>query len=215
MFKHMIFDLDGTIVDTVPDLAFNLNTTFKELNLRGDFSHEEVTTFLGSGKDEQIRRALRARNYGEDKFSAVNKLLTHYYAINVDVYTKPFENVVKTLEALKKRGITLYVATNKPENVALIVANKFFANLFTIVRGDKGDGIVKPHASFLNSILSSIKSDQDKVLFIGDSYVDYLTGKGAGLPVALVKHGYDPSVFNKISSDTIILSSFEQLLNYV
>jgi phosphoglycolate phosphatase len=103
-YKHVIFDLDGTLLDTIPDLLYNLNRTFSELGLPGKFSEAEMATFLGSGKDEQIRRALTARHLNHDKyFAKVNALLSVYYVQNNHNHTQIFKGIPETLDYLKKK----------------------------------------------------------------------------------------------------------------
>ena len=212
-YKHIIFDLDGTLLDTIPDLLFNLNRTFKELGLPGGFNNEEMASFIGSGKDEQIRRALKARWLKESHFAAVNALLTKYYAQNTDSYTKVFPGVNETLEALKKAGVKLYVATNKPENVAKDVVKRFFGeDTFLIVRGDKGDGIIKPNPKFLGSVTKAIEDPLDMILFVGDSHVDFLSAKNAGINAAIVPHGYDKNVLLLSDKGLHFLKNFKDIL---
>ncbi|MDY0214532.1 MAG: HAD-IA family hydrolase [Bacilli bacterium] len=212
-YKHIIFDLDGTLLDTIPDLLFNLNRTFKELGLPGGFNSEEMASFIGSGKDEQIRRALKARWLKESHFADVNALLTKYYAQNTDSYTKVFPGVNETLEALKKAGVKLYVATNKPENVAKDVVKRFFGeDTFLIVRGDKGDGIIKPNPKFLGSVTKAIEDPLDTILFVGDSHVDFLSAKNAGMNAAIVPHGYDKNVLLLSDKGLHFLKNFKDIL---
>lgn len=212
-YEHIIFDLDGTLLDTIPDLLYNLNLTFKELRLPGNFNEREMASFIGSGKDEQIRRALKARNIKETHFAAVNSLLSHYYALNTSSYTKVFPGVKETLEALKAHNVKLYVATNKPHNVAVEVVKKFFGDdTFLTVRGDKGDGIIKPNPKFLGTLLREINAPLHKVLFVGDSNVDYLTAKNALLNAAIVPHGYDKNVLLVTDKKLHILKHFKDIL---
>ncbi len=212
-FSHIIFDLDGTLLDTIPDLLYNLNRTFKELGLPGNFNAREMATFLGSGKDEQIKRALRARRLKESHFAAVNCLLTTYYAANTATYTKIFPDVLETLEELKKEGVQLYVATNKPQAVARQVVTHFFGeDTFITVRGDKGDGIVKPNPKFLESVISTINAPKENILFVGDSQVDFLSAKNVGIKAAIVPHGYDKNVLLLSDRHLILLKSFKDIL---
>lgn len=212
-YEHIIFDLDGTLLDTIPDLLYNLNKTFSELGLRGNFNEREMASFIGSGKDEQIRRALKARLLKESHFSAVNTLLTKYYAQNTATYTKVFPGVKETLAALKAENVSLYVATNKPHAIAVEVVSKFFdSDTFITVRGDKGDGIIKPNPKFLGTILKDIDGPLSKVLFVGDSQVDYLSAKNAGINAAIVPHGYDKNVLLVSDKKLHILKKFSDIL---
>ena len=213
-YSHIIFDLDGTLLDTIPDLVFNMNRTFKELGLFGHFTDKEMATFIGSGKDEQIRRALKARMLSEKHFPEVNELLSKYYAQNTDTYTKVFPEVQKTLETLKKRGVALIVATNKPEAIAKDVVKSFFPpDMFIIVRGDRGDGIIKPNPKFLGSVITQLQVDPQSILFVGDSSVDFLAAKNAGIRCAIVAHGYDKNVLSLKDKGLYFLKRFSDLLN--
>lgn len=213
-YSHIIFDLDGTLLDTIPDLVFNLNRTFKELGLFGHFTDKEMATFIGSGKEEQIRRALKARMLGDKHFAQVNELLSKYYAQNTDTYTKVFPEVKNTLETLKKRGVTLIVATNKPEPIAQDVVKSFFPEgTFLLVRGDRGDGIIKPNPKFLGSLVKQLKVDPQMILFVGDSSVDFLAAKNAGIRCAIVPHGYDKNILTIKDKGLFFLKKFSDLLN--
>ena len=212
-YEHIIFDLDGTLLDTIPDLLYNLNKTFKELGLRGNFNEREMASFIGSGKNEQVKRALKARFLKESHFDAVNALLTKYYEQNTATYTKVFRGVKETLAALKAQNVVLYVATNKPHAIAVEVVSKFFDdNTFILVRGDKGDGIIKPNPKFLGTILKDIDAPLEKVLFVGDSHVDYLSAKNASINAAIVPHGYDKNVLLIRDKKLQILKKFSDIL---
>jgi phosphoglycolate phosphatase len=144
----------------------------------------------------------------------VNELLSKYYAQNTDTYTKVFPEVQTTLETLKKRGVALIVATNKPEAIAKDVVKSFFPpDMFKIVRGDRGDGIIKPNPKFLGSVIAQLQVDPQSILFVGDSSVDFLAAKNAGIRCAIVAHGYDKNVLSLKDKGLYFLKRFSDLLN--
>lgn len=212
-YKYLIFDLDGTLLDTVPLLLYNLNLTFKSLNLTGDFSISEMMSFIGSGKEEQINRALRARNYDiATHFAAVNELLTYHYDRNVTSNTTPFPEVNKTLEVLKAHKCKLYIATNKPEHIARPIVTHFFGETFIDVRGDLGDGLIKPQPEFLSAFIVKHNINALETLYIGDSTVDYLTAKNAGIPFVLVSHGYDKPLLQSVPENVMLITNFSEII---
>lgn len=214
-FTHFIFDLDGTLLHTLPELLYNMNLAFKKLNLPGDFSEAEMATFIGSGKDEQIRRAMRARSVPESKFRAINDVLSVYYAQNTSERTFPFPGVNDVISALKSANTPIYIATNKPEDIAVDVVKSFFADdTFLEIRGDRGDGIVKPDPNFLGTLIKDLNTAPENVLFIGDSKVDFMTAKNAGVTCAIVPYGYDKNVFSLVDDDLIFLEAFTDILKF-
>lgn len=213
-YNYLIFDLDGTLLDTVPELRNNLNLAFGDLNLNANFTDDEVMSFLGSGKAVQIKRALKARNYDERTyFEPVNDALTKYYAENTVALTKPFPSVKKTLEMLRNAGYTLFVATNKPHDVALDVVAHFFGDTFKFIKGDAGDGITKPNEAFLNVFINEHGVKPSEALYIGDSEIDYLTAKNGGIACVLLSYGYDKPFLARKDFDAILIDEFKEILN--
>lgn len=212
-YKHFIFDLDGTLLDTLPDLLLNLNSTFRDLNLPGNFSAEEMATFLGSGKDTQIRRALNARDLDFDThFARINALLSVYYERNTHNKTQVFPGIKEVLSELKVRGAKLYVATNKPVYATCtVIAHYFTSDTFLIVRGEEGDGIRKPDTLFFETIMNEINDPLSTVLLVGDSDVDYKSAKNLGIKCAIVPHGYDLKVREIKDKDLIFLDKVSDL----
>lgn len=212
-FNYIIFDLDGTLLDTVPELQNNLNLTFRDLNLRGDFTTSEVMSFLGSGKAVQISRALKARNYEETlHFARVNDVLSAYYEKNTVTMTKPFPGVKNTLETLLKDGYKLFVATNKPQNIALPIVRHFFGSTFIFVRGDEGDGVTKPQNEFLASLVKKHGINLNETLYVGDSKIDYLTAVNLGVPCVLLSYGYDKPFLEEQAGSKFLINDFKELL---
>ena len=125
-----------------------------------------------------------------------------------------YEGVLETLKNLEERGTKLYIATNKPEHVAKDIVPLYFPdNHFIMVRGDRGDGIVKPNPKFLQSVKEIIHSPITDILFVGDSHIDFLSAKNIGMKCAIVPHGYDSFVLTLKEDSLITLKSFSDLLN--
>lgn len=213
--KAVIFDLDGTLLDTIPDLVDNLNYTFKHLNLSGDFTFAEMETFIGSGKKQQIIRALSSRNYDLSHYSAVNDKLSEVYAGNISSKTKPFEGVEKLLIALKDKGIKIICLTNKPHDVALEVIDHYFPNTFDFVLGDRGNGIVKPDKRLLDSVLTTFNLTNNQALYVGDSDVDMETANNSNVTSVFVTYGYTRLSKVEIHNPKIVVNNAFDILKYV
>lgn len=189
-YKAVIFDLDGTLLDTLNDLLDNLEDAFKSLNLKGDFTREEMESFIGSGKKAQVERALLARGYSLDLYEKLNAALTIRYELNAVNKTRPFAGVIELLEFLKAQAIPALCLTNKPHDVALEVVQNYFPNLILATYGVKPDGFVKPHPSLVETVLKTYNLNHKEVLYVGDSDIDMLTANNGKLDAVFVTWGY-------------------------
>lgn len=189
-YKAVIFDMDGTLLETIYDLQDNLNYTFKSLGLNGDFTRREMETFLGSGKKVQILRALSARNYSHNLLPQIDRKLSEVYAENISNKTHPYEGMLEVLEKLAKNNIIALCLTNKPHFVALEVADHYFGKLLIDTRGDKGDGITKPNPLMLNEFMKKHGLSKEEVLYVGDSDIDMATANNSEIDNVFVTYGY-------------------------
>lgn len=189
-YKALIFDLDGTLLHTLDDLLDNLEYAFKKLGLRGDFSYEEMESFLGSGKKAQVERALLSRGYSLDLYQDLDAALSVRYELNAENKTRPFNGVIELLNYLKANNIPAFCLTNKPHHVALKVIETYFPNLITATYGVTPNGPVKPDPVLVETLLRDHQLQRDQVLYVGDSDIDMLTANHGHLDAVFVTYGY-------------------------
>lgn len=186
----LLFDLDGTLVDSVGDLTAAINGLLTELG-RAPLAIDEVRPMIGDGVGILVQRALAARPGGAiDPDMAVARYVAHYEA-SPSRHTVIYPGVVETLATLAERGYPLIVCTNKPERVSGTLLKALgIGGLFVRVFG--GDSLPwrKPDPRVLSAILDEFKVAATNALFVGDSEVDAGCAKGAGVPFALVTYGY-------------------------
>lgn len=190
MYKNLIFDLDGTLLDTLPDIRYAINLALEECGYDYSFSLADTHYLIGNGADTLVKRALKENSEDMEAFSALKKVYMRNYAEYQNVHTKPFNGLVPVLEFLKERGINLFVVTNKPDALAHVVVKAHFGKLFTSVMGHSEGNPVKPDPYLLNLLFSEFDLKKEDCLFIGDSEVDVDTAKNGGLKCGLVTWGY-------------------------
>lgn len=184
----LVFDLDGTLVDSVPDLAASLNRVMVERGL-GVFSAAEVTAMVGDGARVLVRRALKARGLGEDE--AVLAAFLDDYGANAAVATCPYPDVPETLQALRAAGWRLAVCTNKPIAPARdLLAALGMAELFAAVGGGDSYPIRKPDPGHLLATLAEAGGDPARAVMVGDHHNDVAAAMGAAIPAIFALWGY-------------------------
>ena len=211
--KLIIFDLDGTLVDTVEDLKVAVNVGLAAFN-QPTKDLRFVTKAIGNGVETLIARCLD-KGFDNPFYKDVLNTFRKYYLTHYDVYTKPYQNVLNTLLILKERGYILSVCTNKLHEAAVDLINKYFPNIFDYVLGSKPNIPKKPNPEMIEQILDYFNIlNKDEVLYIGDTNVDIEVAKNANVPFVLVSYGYrNKKELEEIDSQATIIDSFEVLLN--
>lgn len=196
MKKVILFDLDGTLVNSLQDLCDGVNYMLDKMGLPMR-SLEEVRSFVGNGIDMLVRRAVGKDNFDFDKAMAIYK---EYYNANLCNKTRPYEGMEKVLAELKAKGFKLGIITNKAQWATEKIVNHFFYDSFDVVVGaDLDKRKKKPDPEPVDYALSIIGEDRKSVVFIGDSEVDIATAKNAGLDFIGVTWGFrDIEIFKDI-----------------
>jgi phosphoglycolate phosphatase len=208
----VIFDLDGTLLDTLEDISYLVNNTLKHFNLplvTIDF----IRQHLGYGSKFLINSVLPSDI--KDKDSLYAYYLKEYSAWD-NRFTKPYPNIIECLKTLKSLGCITCIASNKPENIVLEIKDKMFNNLIDYAVGDIPTAKTKPAPDMINRLLSIIPNQKgSKKLYIGDTEVDYETAKNSNLDFIAVSWGFrsKEQLIKSVSKDTKILDTPLELLS--
>ena len=184
--KAVIFDLDGTLLDTLCDLADMLNLTLREHGMR-ERTLDEVRRFIGDGAKKLVQRAVEGGRENPD-FDAVFESFMTKYAQNQGGKTAPYPCIVELLEALAYKGILCGVVTNKPDVAAKLVCEKHFGSRLAAVEGDREGKPRKPQPDGVLEMMKRLGAD--RAVYVGDSEVDVLTARAANLPCVAVTWGF-------------------------
>lgn len=187
MYKNYIFDLDGTLLDTLEDLANAVNYALKKMNYPVR-TLDEVRSFIGDGMKMLIRRSVPAEA-GEAECAETLQYYSSCYLEHVADCTKPYDGIEELLGTLKKRGCRLAVVSNKPDLQTQRLIRECFGDIFDAVAGQKEGVKTKPDPEAVLGIMEIIGAEKDSTVYIGDSDVDVLTAHNAELPCIGVTWG--------------------------
>jgi len=193
LYHVLICDLDGTLVDSAPDLCHALNELLRELDLP-EQSLTAVMGMVGNGVAKLVARGLAASGYPEDPKSFdghVERFLQHYNA-GLVVDTHPYPDVERVLRGLKADGWRLAVCTNKPEGPSRTILSALgLDDLFEAVAGGDSFPVRKPDPNHLFGLLANMGVDPARAIMLGDSHADAEAARAAGLPSVIVRFGYN------------------------
>lgn len=178
-YKIVIFDMDGTILNTLLDLQNSCNYALKKHGFP-ERTYDEVRMFVGNGIPKLISRALPA-GIDEETHKAVLKTFMEYYEVHCADSTCAYEGINELLSILKENGIALAVNTNKAQDAAVILADKYFNNYFDYVIGAVNEREKKPAPDGVEFVLEKTGFNKEDAVYIGDSDVDYMTAKNSGI----------------------------------
>lgn len=209
--RAVIFDLDGTVADTLEDLKNSVNYAVGLLGV-APYDRDTVRSFIGSGAANLIRRALPAGTDEETAQSILREFRAHYMAHVMDA-TCPYPGVTEMLEELKSRGFKLAITSNKPDAGTKAIAEALFPGVFDYVAGEKPDVPRKPAPDMVRLALEAL--GEDSAVYVGDSDIDVHTAKNAGLECICVTWGFRSVEELKAAGGEIFVSSGEELCSLV
>ena len=214
--KACIFDLDGTLTNTLESMTYSVNLTLKEMGL-SQITKDQCRMFVGNGARVLIEESLKVS--GDPKASRIEEGMKIYGRIfdqNCTYHVTLYEGIPEMLKALKDRGIHLAVLSNKPDRQTVKVVKEIFGdNIFDYAQGQK-DGIRrKPEPDGVWYLMEQMQVSKEECLYIGDSEVDAATGRNAGLKTIGVLWGFrDRKTLETAGADDLI-DRPDELLQFV
>jgi len=202
----IVFDLDGTLVDTAPDLAAAANYVFATLGL-APVPPQALHPFISHGSRAMIDARLRrhGRSLPDGELANLHERFLAYYRENVAVFSRPFEGVVELLDVLIQAGAKLAVCTNKLEEVSRsLLCQLGLESRFSAIAGRDTFEVFKPAPGHLTGTIAMAGGRSDRAVMVGDSEVDFATAAAAGIPSIGVTFGYTPVPVRELSPGAVI-----------
>jgi phosphoglycolate phosphatase len=211
--KTIIFDLDGTILNTLVDLKNAVNHGLKTRNLP-EKGLEFVRTAIGNGTQVLIKRCC-PEDISEEERAIVFTNFKNYYLEHYDDFTRPYPGIVEMLKKLKEQ-VHLGVVSNKDHDLVIKIINKEFTGLFDIIQGSYFDKPKKPNPYLIDKIIKENNLDKTDCLYVGDTNIDKESATNAGLEYLLVNYGYrTKEELEKMCPNDTSISSVDELYNSI
>ena len=210
----ILFDLDGTIVNTAPDLMAAHNHVMKKFG-HAEKKLSEIKSLAGRGAWVMMQRSFKEEIKDEKIKNEMTKEFIDFYAKNIDRNSQPINGVIEFLEWAKGKKISMAVCTNKQERLAVDLLKKLdMSKYFEYIAGADTFEFNKPDPRHLTNVVEIVGGDLKKTIMVGDSEVDANSAHNAKLPFVLVKDGYTEKNENEIKHDELISDfvGFEKII---
>ena len=213
MIKAIVWDLDGTLLNTLDDLANSLNFALTAYNLPQK-TIQEVKKAVGNGVALLIARCIKD---GKDnpKFTEILQTFKEHYSKNSAIKTAPYTQINATLQTLKTSGYKLAVVSNKFENAVKELCNKYFPNTFDVIIGETPQIKRKPAPDMLFEAIKLLKIKPEEIYFIGDSEVDLQTAKNAEIKCLSALWGFRSKEILLANGATNFLNTPKEIFEFL
>ncbi len=205
-FSTLLFDLDGTLIDSAPDIIAALNRTLNDLGHDG-VKYHDFRQSAGDGAKNLLERVLKTKNISltnRELSSQVKRLLDHYYAIMTD-NTTLYPDVSETLYKLREAGIILGICTNRPSPTTKYLLEHFaLTSLFSAVLCPDNVIAKKPDPRHLKDAMLKLNSSPNTTLMVGDTATDIAAAHNANVKVVAVAYGYSKISPEELGADAVI-----------
>ena len=187
-YKLAIFDMDGTVLDTLDDLMNSLNYALGEFDypLR---TRDETRSFVGNGIGKLLERGAPAGTSATE-LERLHEVFSEHYKVHCLDMTRPYDGILPLLQALREEGYLTAVVSNKDDYAVQLLCNRFFDGLFDFAAGNCDTVRRKPHPDLVNAALKQLNVARSEAVYMGDSEVDVATAGNAEIPCIAVLWGF-------------------------
>lgn len=215
MKKLVVFDLDGTLVDSIVDLGNAVNFALKEYGLPLH-PMSAYYGFVGNGMEDLVRRSMGDKGKDDELYIKVRKVFDEYYNSHCNDNTVPYEGIAELLKALSDKNIKTAVLTNKAQQYVGGILKKCFPDhSFAAFYGQRQGVERKPHPQGFELLIKELNVEKEDCLYIGDSEVDVKTAINAGVDLVAVTWGYRSKEVIINAGAEILADTPKEILNYV
>lgn len=211
MINSIIFDLDGTLLNTIEDLANACNYALTTLGYK-THEVEKYKTFVGNGRYKLVERMLPEDNRSVENIEKALELFDSYYEKHMIDMTKPYDGIMEMLDCLISKSINIAVVSNKPHEFTTEVVKNYFGDRFEVVYGHKKNTKEKPDPWAVLEVIDEFKVNKDECLYVGDSEIDINTAKNAGVKSVGVEWGFRGKGELESAGANYIVNKSEQIL---
>lgn len=212
MYNTIIFDLDGTLLNTIEDLKDATNYALRKFNYP-ERTLEEITSFVGNGVAVLIHKALPEND--KSKETEVLACFKEYYEIHSMDKTGPYEGIIDLLAELKNRNIKMAIVSNKFQEGVTIICEPLFGKYISVMIGEHEGVNKKPAPDMVYQAMKMLEADPQKTVYIGDSDVDIATAKNSHLDAIGVSWGFRGRKFLEDLNVKQIVDKPTEILNYI
>lgn len=214
-YDAVIFDLDGTLLDTLEDLTNAVNHALREDGYP-ERTRDEVRSFVGNGVSLLMRRALPVSADGDgEAFEEALQTFKSYYRRHNNDATRPYAGIGEMLDALSAAGVRLAVVSNKNDPNVQALTQSHFSGRITLAIGEREGVRAKPHPDTVLKVMRQWRSDPTRTLYVGDSGVDIQTARNAGVDCASVTWGFCGEETLREGHPKIIVHTPDELTRFV
>lgn len=213
MYKLAVFDMDGTILDTLEDLKDSTNFALQKCGYPTR-TYDEVRRFVGNGIRKLIERAV-PEGLSVEEIDRVHEVFTEHYKVHCADKTKAYDGIKPLIEKLRANGVKTAVVSNKADYGVQELCKEYFDGLFDYAVGEKEGIRRKPAPDSVNEALRALGIDKSEAVYIGDSDVDFETAKNAELPCISVLWGFRDEEFLREKGATLFVRKPEEIFDIV
>jgi len=209
-YDTIIFDMDGTLLNTIDDIADSVNYVLKKYGypIR---TYDEIISFVGNGAAKLIELALPNGLYNPFYKNCLDEY-RYYYSKNMDYKTSPYEGIKELLKELSGKNYKMAIVSNKNDEDIKNLSKKYFSDYINIAIGESKSTMKKPAPDMVYNALKELKSSSETAIFVGDSDVDIQTANNANIPCISVSWGFRSTLFLKEHGASCIVSEPNELL---